>query len=83
VAATRGGVVIAHNVALWPDGIAIPFVADMLSALMLVVTALLTLVCTGFGMAAGDDDRRYFAPLVLVLQAGVAGAPVDLHALDQ
>jgi multicomponent Na+:H+ antiporter subunit D len=72
--ATRGGEVLVHNVGLWPDGVSIPFVADMLSALMLAVTSLLTLVCTAFGFVAGDDERHYFQPLVLVLFAGVAGA---------
>ncbi|MCW4352682.1 monovalent cation/H+ antiporter subunit D family protein [Hoyosella sp. YIM 151337] len=71
---TYGGVVLAHSIALWPSGIAIPFVADMFSALMIIVTALLALVCSGFGIAAGDDDRPYFAPLVLVLAGGVYGA---------
>ncbi|GGC75556.1 monovalent cation/H+ antiporter subunit D family protein [Hoyosella rhizosphaerae] len=74
VTATWGGTVLAHNVALWPAGISIPFVADMFSALMIVVTALLGLVCSAFGIAAGDDNRVYFAPLVLVLSGGVYGA---------
>lgn len=71
---TTGGTVLATGIGLWPSGIAIPFVADMLSALMIVVTALLALVCSAFGIAAGDDDRRYFAPLVLALSGGVYGA---------
>ncbi|MDV6011349.1 monovalent cation/H+ antiporter subunit D family protein [Haloechinothrix sp. LS1_15] len=74
VVETWGGQVLGHNIALWPDGIAIPFVADMFSALMVVVTALLSLVCSAFGVASGDDDRHYFAPLVLTLSAGVYGA---------
>ncbi|EME62210.1 monovalent cation/H+ antiporter subunit D [Rhodococcus ruber BKS 20-38] len=74
VAATWDGQVLAHRVALWPVGVAIPFVADMFSALMLTVTALLALVCSAFGIAAGDDERRFFAPLVLVLSGGVYGA---------
>ncbi|MBD8507208.1 monovalent cation/H+ antiporter subunit D family protein [Hoyosella sp. G463] len=74
ITATWGGNVIAHSIALWPAGVSIPFVADMFSALMLVVTALLGLVCSAFGIAAGDDDRPYFAPLVLVLSGGVYGA---------
>ena len=74
VVAVDGGEVLVSNVGLWPNGIAIPFVADMFSALMMTVTALLTLVCSWFGVVAGDSDRRYFAPLVLVLSAGVYGA---------
>ncbi|EOM76525.1 monovalent cation/H+ antiporter subunit D family protein [Rhodococcus rhodnii] len=74
VAQTWDGAVLATNVGLWPNGIAIPFAADVFSGLMIVVTALLSIVCSWFGIAAGDDDRRYFAPLVLVLSAGVYGA---------
>ncbi|NLG55464.1 MAG: monovalent cation/H+ antiporter subunit D family protein [Rhodococcus sp.] len=69
----HGGVAVA-NVGLWPNGIAIPFVADMFSALMVTATALLTLVCSWFGIVAGDGRNRFFAPLVLVLAAGVYGA---------
>ncbi|GHC71931.1 cation:proton antiporter [Nocardiopsis terrae] len=71
---TRDGAVFAHNVGLWQDGIAIPFVADVLSALMLWTTSLLALVCSAFAIATGDDRRPFFATLVLVLTAGVSGA---------
>lgn len=79
VVTTRGGQVTTHLLGLWETGagepvVAIPFVADMFSALMLVATVLLTLVCVGYGMVAGDDERHYFQPLVLVLLAGVSGA---------
>ncbi|GMA32992.1 hypothetical protein [Litorihabitans aurantiacus] len=68
------GTTLAHAVGLWPGGIAIPFAADMLTALMLTVTGLLTTTCAAFAMAAGSADRPFFAPLVLVLTAGVNGA---------
>ncbi|MFE1395750.1 monovalent cation/H+ antiporter subunit D family protein [Nocardiopsis alba] len=71
---TRDGAVYAHNVGLWPNGIAIPFVADVFSALMLWTTSLLALVCSMFAVATGDDRKTFFAPLVLVLTAGVSGA---------
>ena len=71
---TRDGTVFAHNVGLWQNGIAIPFVADVFSALMLWTTALLALVCSLFAVATGDDERTFFPALVLVLTAGVAGA---------
>ncbi|PKQ25839.1 MAG: cation:proton antiporter [Actinobacteria bacterium HGW-Actinobacteria-4] len=84
VAATAGGVVlvigavdgtvVAHSVALWPAGIAIPFVVDMFTALMLTVTALLTTVCCVFAIFTGHAARRFFPTLVLVLTAGVSGA---------
>lgn len=74
VVATHDGSTLAHGVGLWPVGIAIPFAADMITALMLTVTGLLTLTCTAFAVASGFAQRRYFAPLVLVLMAGVNGA---------
>lgn len=74
VSATRDGTVIAHGVGGWIPGIAIPFVADTLSALMVTVTGLLVLVCVMFALAAETGRLRLFAPLVLVLTAGVNGA---------
>ena len=71
--ADSGGAV-AHGVAQWPVGISIPFVADMFAALMLAVTGVLTLVCSWFAYASGRAATVYFAPLVLVLTAGVNGA---------
>ncbi|WP_430593187.1 monovalent cation/H+ antiporter subunit D family protein [Humidisolicoccus flavus] len=65
---------IAHGVGLWPVGIAIPFAADMLTALLLTATALLTTVCAMFALASRTAEGRYFAPLVLVLMGGVNGA---------
>ncbi|WP_373689303.1 proton-conducting transporter transmembrane domain-containing protein [Rothia santali] len=70
----RDGGALAHGVGLWPVGVAIPFVADMFSALMLIVTGLLSLTCTGFALASGLAASRYYAPLLLVLTAGVNGA---------
>ncbi|GAA1393661.1 monovalent cation/H+ antiporter subunit D family protein [Pseudonocardia kongjuensis] len=74
VAATSGGVVLAEPVGAWPGGIAIPFVADALSSLMLTVTGLLALVCTAFGLMTGPGAARLFPPLVLALVGGVNGA---------
>ncbi|RNL83863.1 monovalent cation/H+ antiporter subunit D family protein [Halostreptopolyspora alba] len=74
VAATYGGTVLVADIGLWPGGIAIPFVADMFSALLVAATALLTLVCVVFGIVAGEDQQHYFAPFVLALYGGVAGA---------
>lgn len=71
---TRDGAVFAHNIALWQNRIAIPFVVDVFSALMLTTTALLALVCSGFAVATGEAHSRYFGPLILVLSAGVYGA---------
>ncbi|WP_103500255.1 monovalent cation/H+ antiporter subunit D family protein [Streptomyces sp. SM14] len=74
VLSTHTGDVLAHGVGLWPGGIAIPFVADTLSALMLLVTSVLSLVCVAFALTSELGTVRLFAPLVLVLTAGVNGA---------
>ncbi len=65
---------LAHGIGLWPVGIAIPFAADMLTALLLAATALLTLVCALFAAAAGTAEGRYFSPMVLIMMGGVSGA---------
>src|SRR5699024_11968509 len=55
----------------WPPGVAIPFAADMFTALMLSVTLLLTVVSIWFAQASRAANSRYFAPLILILTAGV------------
>lgn len=66
--------VIAHQLAAWPFGIAIPFVADMFAALMLTVTGILAVTCAAFALASGHAQRPFFASFVLFLVAGVNGA---------
>lgn len=68
------GGALAHGVGMWPVGIAIPFAADMFTALMLVVTGLLTIVCAAFAYVSQQGSNRFFAPLILALTAGVNGA---------
>ncbi|MEJ5912971.1 monovalent cation/H+ antiporter subunit D family protein [Pseudokineococcus sp. 1T1Z-3] len=68
------GPVLAHGVGGWPGGVAIPFVADMFTALMLTVTGLLSVVCAWFAIASGEAATRSYSPLVLVLLGGVNGA---------
>lgn len=74
VAATADGTVLAHQVALWPGGIAIPFVADTFSSLVLTVTAILSTVCFQYMIASGEARSPSIASLVLILAGGVAGA---------
>src|SRR5690625_4840465 len=71
---SHDGGAIAHQVGHFPAGIAIPFVADMFTALMLAVTLLLTVVSIWFAQASRAANSQYFAPLVLILTAGVNGA---------
>jgi len=74
VAATADGTVLAHQVALWPGGIAIPFVADTFSSLVLTVTAILATVSFQYMIASGEARSPSIASLVLILAGGVAGA---------
>lgn len=74
VAATADGSVHAHHVGGWIPGVAIPFVADAFSALMLAVSGGLILVCTLFALQVETGRNRFYAPLAMVLQAGVSGA---------
>ncbi|KLU08173.1 monovalent cation/H+ antiporter subunit D family protein [Kocuria sp. SM24M-10] len=69
-----GDTVLAHRIGLWPTGVAIPFAADLFTALMLTVTGFVTLVTCWFGVVSGQAEKRYFGPLVLVLTAGFNGA---------
>ncbi|MDO5494479.1 MAG: monovalent cation/H+ antiporter subunit D family protein [bacterium] len=68
------GTVHAHQVGGWIPGVSIPFVVDGFSAPMMVVAGLLVLVCVSFAITAGTGRNRLFAPLILVLLAGVNGA---------
>ncbi len=65
--------VIAHAVGSFLPGIAIVFVSDSLSALLLVVTSAITLVASAFLVATGEDRYRFMVPLVVMLGAGVNG----------
>ncbi|MER3390062.1 MAG: monovalent cation/H+ antiporter subunit D family protein [Microcella sp.] len=72
--ATADGTVLAHQIALWPGGVAIPFVADAFSSLMLVVTGVLSVVCFIYMMASGEAKSASIASFVLILAGGVSGA---------
>ncbi|MFE7765340.1 monovalent cation/H+ antiporter subunit D family protein [Streptomyces sp. NPDC057438] len=74
VAATSDGSIVRQAVGGWPPGISIMFAADMLSALMLSVSAGLVLISLAFAAAVRDDQDRRFVPLALILSAGVYGA---------
>jgi multicomponent Na+:H+ antiporter subunit D len=71
---TARGQVVAHQVALWPEGIAIAFVADTFSALLLTAAALVAVISFQYLMASGESRSPSIAALVLILIGGVAGA---------
>jgi multicomponent Na+:H+ antiporter subunit D len=74
IIATADGGVVVSQIAGWPGGIAIAFVADMLSSLMLGVSALLVFTCMVFAYSAGLGMDRWFVPAVSIMTAGVYGA---------
>lgn len=74
VVVVADGSTVAHQISLWDSGIAIPFVLDSFSALMLTVTSLLTLTCSAFAVPSGEGTKQYFPSLVLIVSAGVSGA---------
>lgn len=71
---TSSGVVLAHQVSLWPEGIAIPFVADAFSALILTAAALVAVIGFQYMLASGESRSPSIPALVLILIGGVSGA---------
>jgi multicomponent Na+:H+ antiporter subunit D len=71
----RGGILVAQA-GDWPAPFGITFVADLLGALMVAVTAVVALAVLVYSLAGVDERRRRFGfhPLVHVLVAGVCGA---------
>ncbi len=74
VIVTADGTVLAHQIALWPGGVAIPFVADAFSSLLLLVTAVLSTISFVYMIASGEAKSPSIASFVLVLAGGVGGA---------
>lgn len=64
----------SHAMGGYLPGVAIPFVADGLSAAMLVVTGLMTAASCWFLITTGEDRFRFVPALTLMLTAGVNGA---------
>ena len=75
LAAHRSEPVIATAVGGFVPGVAIPFVSDSFTALMLVTTGVVALFSLVFCSQTGEFGRsRYFAPLALLLVGGANGA---------
>ena len=66
--------VLSDRIGGYVPGVAIPFVSDSLSALMITVTSATTAVCAAFLTTTGVDRRRLLPPLILMLLSGVNGA---------
>ncbi|MGO1383342.1 MAG: monovalent cation/H+ antiporter subunit D family protein [Arachnia sp.] len=64
---------ISHAVGSFLPGIAIVFVSDSLSALLMAVTAAITIVASLFLVATKEDRFRFVVPMVVMVGAGVNG----------
>lgn len=66
--------VIAHSVGGYVPGLAIPFVSDTFTALMLVLTSLIAVISAVFLITTGEDQYRFVPALILMMLTGVYGA---------
>jgi len=74
LAVTFDGTVLSHQIGLWPGGIAIAFVADSFSSLILTAGAVVAVISFLYMMASGESQSPSIPALVLVLMGGVSGA---------
>ncbi|HEX2178301.1 MAG TPA: Na+/H+ antiporter subunit D [Actinomycetota bacterium] len=67
---------VAVNIGGWPAPIGIVLVADLFSALMVVIAAIMVLAVLVYaiGSPVTRDQRLFFHPMFLVLAAGVSGS---------
>ncbi len=71
---TADGSVIAEQIALWPGGVAIPFIADAFSSLILTTALLVAVVSYQYLIAGREARDPSITSFVLILIGGVAGA---------
>jgi putative Na+/H+ antiporter subunit len=65
---------IAHSVGLFTAGVAIPFAADALSAVMIVAASIVAFASNWFALVVGETRARFYPALTLMLLGGVYGA---------
>ena len=65
---------IAHSVGLFTCGVAIPFAADALSAVMIVAASIVAFASNWFALVVGETRARFYPALTLMLLGGVYGA---------
>ena len=66
--------VLADNIGGFVGGISIPLVADTLTAVMLLSTAVVVFAACWFADSIGETSTRFFPALTLMLLAGAWGA---------
>lgn len=74
--AAAGGTILVTRIGDWPAPFGIVFVADILAALLVLLTAVIGLAVTVYSIAAVDVERRRFGyfPLLHIMLMGVSGA---------
>ena len=65
---------IAHSVGLFTGGVAIPFAADALSAVMIVAASIVAFASNWFALVVGETRAHFYPALTLMLLGGVYGA---------
>ena len=65
---------IAHSVGLFTGGVAIPFAADALSAVLIVAVSIVAFASNWFALVVGETRARFYPALTLMLLGGVYGA---------
>lgn len=71
---TSDGTVLADNVGAFVGGISIPIVADTLTGIMLLATAVVGFTANWFADAVGETRARFYPALSLMLIGGAWGA---------
>lgn len=65
---------IGHGVGNFPGGVAIPFVADTFSTLMLGLASAVVAIGSWFAQVAGENKSRFFPALTIMMLSGMGGA---------
>lgn len=71
---TWDGRTFSHSVGGYTFGLAIPFVLDTFSAVMLVIMSFAAFVACAFMRLTGEDQYRFVPTLILLMLTGVNGA---------
>ncbi|MFB9280069.1 Na+/H+ antiporter subunit D [Cohnella cellulosilytica] len=72
---SRNGILVLHAGG-WDAPYGIPLVADMLAAILVTISSVVTLACLLYAFYALDDERKrnYAFPLMMILLCGVNGS---------
>ncbi|WP_372637411.1 Na+/H+ antiporter subunit D [Cohnella sp.] len=72
---SKNGIQVLH-VGGWEAPYGIPLVADMLAAILVTISSVVTLACLLYAFHALDDERKrnYVFPLMMILLCGVNGS---------